>query len=372
MKISEIETILARVDVDRRVDVADAKGFRFVSTIVLVRIHTDDGLVGVGEANGSADWSGETGAGAKALIDEQFAPKLLGKDPLRVNACMGALSSTVGNSFARAAIEMALLDLVGLATGASLTQLLGGAVRSTTLPLRFPLFPADAAQAAALATRVVAEGCRTVKAKVGRDPLEVDLERVAAVRDAVGPDVRVTVDANGGWSVAEAIRIAPRLADLGVDFIEQPVSRHDLDGLAYVRARSPLPIMADEAVFTMYDALACIRKSAADVISVYPGKQGGILSVVAMAAMAEAAGVHCAIGSNLEWDVASAAMAHLGAAVANIRCERYAADIVGTNFHVQRAVTPHPRSDVGSYEVPNGPGLGVELDLDAIEGLRVS
>jgi L-alanine-DL-glutamate epimerase-like enolase superfamily enzyme len=371
MRITEIETIPVCVDVDRRVEVRDTKGFRFASTIVLVRVHTDEGLVGLGEANGSPDWSGETGIGSKALIDEHFAPKLLGEDPMHVTACMTKVASTFGNPFAKAAIEMALLDIVGRASGSSLTQLLGGPVRGPALPLRFPLFPADAAQAAALAERVVAEGCRTVKAKVGRDPMEVDLERVRAVREAVGPDVRVTVDANGGWSVADAIRIAPRLADLGVDFIEQPVSRHDLDGLALVRARSPLPIMVDEGVFTLQEALACIQKGAADVISVYPGKNGGIANVVALAAMAAAAGVHCAIGSNLEWDVGSAAMAHLAAALVNLRSERYAADIVGSNFHVQRAVTPAPDSNVARYVVPGGPGLGVELDLDAIEGLRL-
>jgi L-alanine-DL-glutamate epimerase-like enolase superfamily enzyme len=372
MKITKVETILARVDVDRRADVVDAKGFRFESTIVIIRVHTDEGIIGIGEANGSADWSGETGSGTKALIDEHFAPKLVGEDPRRVNACMRRLERTFGNSFAKAGIEMALLDIVGRATGASLTVLLGGAVRPPSIPLRFPLFPTDAAQAAALARRVVAEGCRTVKAKVGRDPMEVDLERVAAVREAVGDDVRVTVDASGGWSVSEALRIAPRLADLGVDFIEQPVSRHDLDGLAYVRARSPLPIMADEAVFTMQDALACITKRAADVISVYPGKHGGIMATVSLVAMAEAAGIACAIGSNLEWDIASAAMGHLAVAIPSIDSERYAADIVGTNFHVQRAVRPEPTSDLGRYLVPDGPGLGVELDLDAIEQRRIT
>ena len=371
MKITRIETIPVRVDVDRRVDVSDAKGFRFSSQILIVLVHTDAGWTGIGEANGSADWSGETCRGSQDLIDHHFAPLLIGEDPRRIHRCMAKLAKTHGNPFAKAAVEMALYDILGHALGTPLSGLLGGEVRSTTIPLRFPLFPVDAAEAGALARRVVAEGCRTVKAKVGRDPMDVDLERVAAVRAAVGPDVRVTVDANGGWTVAEAIRIAPKLADLGVDFIEQPVDRYDLDALAYVRARSPLPIMADESVFTFQDALACVQKGAADIISLYPGKNGGIGQVVAIAAMAEAAGVHCAIGSNLEWDVASAAMGHVCAAVANIQVERYGADIIGTNFHVQRAVRTPIASDLGSFTVPTGPGLGVELDLDALESLRI-
>jgi L-Ala-D/L-Glu epimerase len=371
MKIVRIETIPVRVDVDRRVDVSDSKGFRFTSQILLVVVHTDVGLTGIGEANGSADWSGETCRGSQDLIDHHFAPLLVGEDPRHINHCMGKLAKTHGNPFAKAALEMALFDLLGHALNTPLSGLLGGVVRSTVIPLRFPLFPVDALEAGALARRVVAEGCRTVKAKVGRDPMAVDLERVAAVRAAVGPDVRVTVDANGGWSVAEAIRMAPALADLGVAFIEQPVSRYDLDALAYVRSHSPLPIMADESVFTFQDALACVRKGAADIISLYPGKNGGIRQVVAIAAMAEAAGVHCAIGSNLEWDVASAAMGHLSAAVANIQVERYGADIIGTNFHVQRAVRTPITSDLGNFTLPEGPGLGIELDFDALESLRI-
>lgn len=371
MKITAIETIPVRVDVDRRVDVADAKGFRFTSTVVVVIVQTDEGLEGLGEANGSADWSGETYAGSQHLIDERIAPELLGEDPRDITRCMAKLTKIHGNPFAKAAIEMALYDLLGKALGVPVYRLLGGAVRPTSLPLRFPLFPVDPEQAGRVARSVVAEGCRTVKVKVGRDTAATDLERVAAVRDAVGPDVRVTVDANGGWTTNEAIRIAPELDRLGVAFIEQPVRRDDLDALAYVRSRSPLPIMADEAIFTMQDALACLRREAADIISVYPGKNGGIGPVMAIAAAADALGVHCAIGSNLEWDIATAAMAHVAVAVPNIRVERYASDVMGPNFHVDHALVEPLDCDVGQITVPSGPGLGIELDMDALEGLRV-
>lgn len=371
MKITRIETIPTRVDVDRRVETSDTKGFRFESKILLVLVHTDEGLLGLGEANGSADWSGETCQGTKDVIDHHFVPLLLGEDPRRVSHCMRKLAKTHGHPFGKAALEMAFYDLLGKSLGVSLTTLLGGAVRESTIPLRFPLFPVDPSAAGELARTVVAQGVKTVKAKVGRDPMEVDLERVAAVRDAVGPDVRVTVDANGGWTVSDTLRIAPHLADLDVAFIEQPVDRYDLDALAYVRSRSPLPIMADESVFTLGDALSCLHKEAADIIAVYPGKNAGIAHVVAIAAAAEARGVHCAIGSNLEWDVASAVMGHVAVAVSNVRVERYGADIIGTNFHVRRAVTKPIASTLGEYTVPEGPGIGVELDFDAIESLRM-
>jgi muconate cycloisomerase len=217
----------------------------------------------------------------------------------------------------------------------------------------------------------VAEGFRTIKLKVGHDTWEFDRERLRQVRAAIGPDVRITVDANGGWSVNDAIRAAPELEAQGVAFVEQPVHRLDLEGLAQVRSRIPLPVMADEAVFTLQDARACLGMGAADILSVYPGKHGGILNTVALVTMAEAAGVPCAIGSNLEWDIASAAMAHLAAALPNIAVERYSADIIGPVFHTEHALIVPWHAVDGRISVPDGPGLGIVLDDDRLNQLRI-
>lgn len=372
MKITEIETIPIRVGVDRRVgQVKDPKGFRFVSNLLIVFIRTDTGIEGIGEVTGSPDWSGETSVGARQVIEHHFAPKLMGEDPRRVRYCMSKLSKTFANSFAKAGIEMALLDILGKSLNAPIYQILGGAVRSLELPLRFPVIPVGPQESAEVSKRMVAEDFRTIKLKVGHDPLEFDMERVRLVREAIGPDVRLTVDANGGWSVNEAIRAAPCLEEYDVAFIEQPVPRLDLDGLARVRSQVRLPIMADESVFTMQDALNCIRKEAADIISIYPGKHGGILNTVEMAAVAEAAGVYCAIGSNMEWDIGSAAMAHVTAALPNIAVERYAADIIGAWFHIEHAMENPPLVKNGLLTVPQGPGLGIVLNRDRLEALRV-
>ena len=371
MKITAIETVPVRVGVDRRVGkVEDAKGFRFASHLVLVFVRTDAGLEGVGEVNGSPDWSGETHLGAKGVIDSHLAPRLIGEDPRRIRHCMDKLGKTFANPFAKAGLEMALFDLLGKSLDAPLYQLLGGAVRPFDLPQRFPVMPVGPRESAEVAARMVAEGFRTIKLKVGHDPLAFDQERVRLVREAVGPDVRLTVDANGGWSVNDAIRAAGWLEDYGVAFVEQPVHRLDLDGLARVRGRIRLPVMADESVFTVQDALACIQKGAADIISVYPGKNGGILNTVAIVAMAEAAGVHCAIGSNLEWDIASAAMAHLTVALPNLAVERYAADIIGPLFHVEHAIEGTLLGPPGHITVPRRPGLGVVLDPVRLAGVR--
>jgi muconate cycloisomerase len=334
-------------------------------------VHTDEGLVGIGEVNGSPDWSGETYLGAQAIIDLHLAPRLIGEDPRRIRHCMAKIGRTFANPFAKAGLEMALFDILGKALNAPLYQLLGGAVRAFALPLRFPVMPVGPQESAAAAKRIVAEGCRTIKLKVGHDPLDFDLARIRQVRAAIGPDVRLTVDANGGWSVNDAIRAAPLLEEYEVAFVEQPVHRLDLDGLARVRSQIRLPVMADEAIFSEQDALACIQKGAADIISVYPGKHGGILNTIAIVSMAEAAGVHCAIGSNLEWDIASAAMAHVTVALANIAVERYAADIIGPIFHTEHALVTPLMTDGWQITVPQGPGLGVVLDMERLAALRI-
>lgn len=372
MKITEIETILVRIGVDRQVgEVKETKGFRFTSHIVVVVVRTDAGLEGIGEANGSPDWSGESYLGAKALIDLHLAPRLIGEDPRRIRHCMGKIGRTFANPFAKAGIEMALFDLLGKSLDAPLYQLIGGTVRDFALPLRFPVMPVGPQESAEAAKRIVGEGCRTIKLKVGHDPLTFDLARIRQVREAIGSDVRLTVDANGGWSVNDAIRAAPLLEEYGVAFVEQPVHRLDLDGLARVRSQIRLPVMADEAIFTVQDALACIQKGAADIISVYPGKHGGILNTIAIVSMAEAAGVHCAIGSNLEWDIASAAMAHVTVALPNIAVERYAADMIGPIFHTEHALVTPLITDGWRISVPQGPGLGVALDWERIGELLI-
>lgn len=367
MKITHIETIPVTVPIDRRVgQVQDAKGFRFQSRLLMIFIHTDCGLEGVGEVTASPDWSGETNLGAKNLIDTHLAPRLLGEDPRRIRHCMDRMAKTFANPFAKAGIEMALFDIAGKSLNAPVYQLLGGAVRLGQLPLRFPVMPVGPEESADASRRMVQEGFRTIKLKVGHDPLEFDIERLRQVREAVGPEIRITVDANGGWSVNEAIRAAPHIEEYGVLFVEQPVHRLDLEGLAEVRRKIRLPVMADESVFTVQDALRCIQLRAADIISVYPGKNGGLLNTLAIASLAEAAGVHCAIGSNMEWDVGSATMAHACAAITNICVERYAADIIGAFFHTERAIETPLMNEPARVSIPDGPGLGVEVDREVL------
>jgi muconate cycloisomerase len=271
-----------------------------------------------------------------------------------------------GNSFAKGAVEMALLDLQGQALGVPVHRLLGGRATPPAndpgIRLKFVVGAVEPALAAQRAHRMVESGWRAIKVKVGRhEHPRADVERLLAVRDAIGPDTWLSVDANGGYTVDQAVWAAARFEQLDVALFEQPTRRGDHAAMAEVRRRSGIPIMADESVFTPQDALDVIRAGAADVLSLYPGKHGGIRPTQHIARLAEAAGIPCTIGSNLEREVATAAMAHVTVCTANIHCERFPGDLIGPVYYEQ-ALTRQPlRYKADRLWVPEGPGLGVAV-----------
>jgi len=333
---------------------------------VLVRITDDAGRVGLGEASVTAVWSGETQAGTIATIEQELAPALLGADPFDTEwICHQMDRAVYANSFAKGAVEMALLDLQGQALGVPVYRLLGGQqpkARERGIRLKFVVGAVEPALAAERAHRMVQRGWRAIKVKVGRDEHpRVDVERLRAVREAIGPDTWLSVDANGGYTVDQAIWAAAGFEKLNVALFEQPTRRGDHLAMAEVRRRSGIPIMADESVFTPQDALDVIRARAADVLSLYPGKHGGIRPTQTIARIAEAAGIPCTIGSNLEREVATAAMAHVTVCTANIQCERFPGDLIGPIYYEQTLTSSPLRYQADRLWVPEGPGLGVTM-----------
>ena len=199
-----------------------------------------------------------------------------------------------------------------------------------------------------------------------------DVARVAAVRQAIGPHVRLGVDANGGWSPRVAIQTIPRLYEYDIFFAEQPVPDLDIAWLADVRRQVRVPVMADESVYSLQDAMAVVRAGAADVISVYVGKGGGITSARKIAAVAESAGIVCTIGSNLELGVANAAMIHLGMATSAIAAEDFPCDILSPFYYEDELLTEPLLIEAGKARPHEKPGLGVELDDDKVAHYRVA
>ncbi len=347
--------------------IVSSLGEHLVGQYVLVRIPDDEGRTGLGEASVTAVWSGETQAGAIALIEHCLAPLLIGADPFDLEWASRRMDRAVfGNSFAKAAVEMALLDLQGQALGVPLYRLLGGGTEAARpgVRLKFVIGAEEPAVAAERAGRMVQKGWQAIKVKVGRhgDP-RIDLERLQAVRSAIGAGTWLSIDANGGFTVDQAVWLAKRLEALDVALFEQPTRRGDHRSMAAVRRGSAIPVMADESVFTPLDALEVIRQEAADVLSLYPGKHGGVRATQQLAKMAEAAGIPCTIGSNLEREVATAAMAHVALATPNIQCERYPGDLIGPLYFEQPLVARPLHYEVDRLFAPEGPGLGVVVGV---------
>lgn len=368
MAITQIvaEPIGGRVNPE--IAIVSSLGPHLVGNYMLVRLHDDSGRIGLGEASVTNIWSGETQAGAITLVRDFLAPLVIGADPFDVDWIMRRVDrSTHANSFAKAAIESALLDLQAKILGVPLYKLLGGRESAATaasapdagIRLKFVIGKVEANVAAERAARMVGKGWQAIKVKVGQDPRS-DLERLRAVREAIGPQTFLSVDANGGYTVDQAIAVAPQFERLDVALFEQPTRRGDHRAMAQVRARSPLPIMADESVFTPLDAIDVIRHDAADVMSLYPGKHGGIRATQNIARLAEAAGIVCTIGSNLEREVATAAMAHLTVATPNIQCERFPGDLIGPLYFEEPLGGRPLRYEADRIFVPTGAGLGVE------------
>jgi L-Ala-D/L-Glu epimerase len=337
-------------------------GIRESASGLIVELHTDEGLVGLGEA------PGPTLPAIQAAIDREFAQFLVDQDPLRTEWLVHRLEEYSRNwagvaAYAIAGIELALYDLKGKALGVPVAELLGGFGRES-VPVIGYLFIDEPEANAQKAADFVAAGHTELKLKVGRD-LSQDYDSIAAIRDRVGYDVKLRIDANMNWSVPAAIKWIRALEPFDLQFVEQPVPDFDIAGLAQVRRSVSVPIAADEACTSLRSALELIKADACDVLVVYPSEAGGLTRALQIGALAAAAGKWCAIGSWAELGVATVANAHLAAASTNFP---FAND---THYPLQLEdvlVDPVEIED-GQITVSHDPGLGVALDAASMATL---
>jgi muconate cycloisomerase len=370
MKITSIETIPINVPIRPDKATIGGRGAHTESPFLIVLVHTDEGITGLGEVSCTPLWSGEDQVTAAHFIHYLLTPLLIGESPLDRTRLTRVMRSTLANNpFTRAGVELALWDIAGKAAGLPLYQLLGGAVREE-VRTKYSVSGLEPARAAAIAAWAVEQGFTAMKVKVGMDPA-ADLERVREVQRAVGEDVLLGVDANGGWTPAVAVRMLPHLVELGIAFVEQPVPAGDHRWLADVRRASSLPVVADESLSTSSDALSLIQAGAADMFSIYVGMGGGLQEAAAVAQIGEAASIPGTIGSNLELGIAQAAMIHLAIAAPGIRPDIIPCDIISCFFY-EHDIVLEPLPVVGGRAGKlERPGLGVELDPDAVERFRV-
>jgi muconate cycloisomerase len=365
LKITSIETIAVRVPIHEHLAIRAKGGSHSVSPFLIVRIHTDEGIVGLGEVSCTPRWSGEDQVTAAHFINSIFAPLLTAQDPRDISALTVRIGRALaGNPFTKAALEMALWDILGKTAGLPVYRLLGGPVRES-IPIKWSISGIEPDRAASIAEWALDQGFRTMKVKVGIDP-EQDVARVQAVRKAVGPDVRLGVDANGAWRPATAVDMIRRLCEYGIYFAEQPVPPGDPEWLATVRRQIDIAVVADESVYTPQDAIALARAKAADVLSVYVGKSAGISHAATIASIAEACGLACTIGSNLEMGIGTAAMLHLALSTAAITAHDYPCDIIGPLFYTDDLLEEPLKIQNGHAYISDRPGLGVTLNEEKL------
>lgn len=371
MRIRSVERIPVRVPIRPEFQIRGSLGSHLESPFLLLRVQTDEGLTGLGEVSCTPVWSGEDATTADHIIRNFLEPALVGEDPRDIERLTHKMRRAVaGNPFTKSGLEIALWDLLGKSAQLPVYRLLGGPVRER-VPIKMSVSGAEPKRAAELAEWAVNKGLTALKVKVGIEP-EGDIARVKAVRAAVGPDFRLGVDANGGWAPRIAVQTIRRLYEsCNIYFAEQPVAPLDVQWMADVRRSSPVPVMADESCYTLQDAMALARAAAADILSVYVGKGGGVGPARKIAAVAEAAGLTCTVGSNLELGIASAAMAHLATATPGIGAEEFPCDILGPLAYEHDLLQTSLAFEAGCMRAPDRPGLGIELDEAAVARYRV-
>jgi len=322
---------------------------------VLVRLHTNQGIVGWGEAAPFPALSGDTQATSIAAAKD-MAELVKGQDALNYVKIINAINSFIPhNTCIKAAFDMALFDILGKVADLPLYKLLGGAKNSFETDLTISLHTPE--ETAIRGLEAVKKGFKTIKAKVGVS-MESDVARIKALREAVGPEISIRIDANQGWSVPEAIKTLDRLTEYDIQLIEQPVSASDLAGLKQVRNSVKIPVMADEALFSPADALQIIKSEAADYLNIKLMKAGGILPSLKIAHLGEAAGLRCMVGCMNESNLSISAGAHLHASQSNI----VFADLDTSFFLKVDPVIGGITINNGMVTLPEQAGIGAEVD----------
>ena len=339
------------------------------SRYVVLEIESSGGIVGIGEVTCSPAWNGEEALETSELVAASLGPALVGADPLSWADVSARVDGTVrSRPFLRAAVEMACLDIAGRRLGVPAHVFLGGAYR-TRIATKIVLPARDIETVRKMAGRLVGLGITTVKVKVGLD-VDQDVARVAAVRNVLGRDVAITVDANEGWTPEDAISAVERLESLGVAAVEQPLAREAADASAALCRMTGMAVMGDESIWTRHDVAEAARTGSFDTVSLYPGKCGGLRRTVAMAGMARALGLSVAYGSNLELGIGAAAMAHAIAAT-KVLSPIVPADLIGPLYFKSAMIEDAGFVGWDSATVPSGVGLGVQLDQAAVDTYRI-
>ncbi|HDF5715613.1 TPA: muconate cycloisomerase family protein [Klebsiella variicola] len=334
-------------------------------TLVIVRLTRSDGICGIGEATtiGGLSYGVESPEAISSAITHYLTPLLKGQPADNLNALTARMNSAIkGNTFAKSAIETALLDAQGKALGLPVSALLGGALQ-TALPVLWTLASGDTAKDIAEGETLLAERRhQAFKLKIGARELATDLRHTRAIVEALGDRASIRVDVNQAWDAATGAKGCRELAAMGVDLIEQPVSAHDNAALVRLSQQIETAVLADEAVATAYDGYQLAQQGFTGAYALKIAKAGGPNSVLALARVAQAAGVGLYGGTMLEGTVGTVASLHAWSTLPL----QWGTEMFGPLLLKDDIVSVPLTFADGQVALPQTPGLGVELDEDKL------
>jgi muconate cycloisomerase len=360
MKITSFELFRISVPFAKPYNLSKVYGTIYDAQAVILKIHTDEGIVGLGEADPMVPFTEESPASVMAAIRDYLAPLLTGQDPLDTPALEARMDEVMyGNNTAKGAINMALYDILGKCNDVPVYTLLGGRFISE-IPIGWGIGSGSSDEDIRTIEEKMGEGFRTFMLKMGTLSIDHEVKRIKAIAKRFGSDICLLVDANQGWKVSETLEFISGLQGYRLDLMEQPVARWNLNGLKRIRAHSPWPLSADESVVSIQDAVNLIQEQAVDVFSIKVSKNGGLRAAKSIAILAEAFGMKCLMNSMLEFGITQAASLHLGCTLTNLldvgHCYfsplRLSDDVTNYSDHIHQA----------KVRVPDAPGLGVTID----------
>ena len=378
MKITKIECIPVTSTYKRPVVMSG--GAETGAKSVVVKAHTDEGIMGIADSGGTFEWYlGDNQESIMGIINNVFGPQIiLGEDPFNIEKIVAKMDRAArGNNQAKAVIDFALHDIIGKKLGVPVYKLLGG-LSTEKIPLGFVMSCETPEEMAAEAVKLLEAGFHSLKVKVAYRTAEEDVENVRSVREAVGSKAKILIDANGGWNYNQALGILKKMEKYDLFMAEQPLPWWDIDGLARLRKKVEIPIFADESATELKDVLEIIEKDAADGLFLKVVKAGGLLKSQKWVSIAKAAGLPVMCGCMIGAGIEAAAQAHFLAAtewMGKLEHENIGPlhihdtlDTVSAPIENDIAKTL-PRYENGFLYPPDGPGLGVELNEAVIPQL---
>lgn len=333
---------------------------------VIVQTYTDKGLVGLGEAAAECGpiFSEESSGTITNTINNYLAPAIVNEDPINLERIITNMNTNVkGNPFAKAAIEISILDIIGKELGIPIYKLIGGMVRDK-IPLSWTLAIMDIEEEIMEVRKLVDNGWRIFKIKMGQLPFLEEIDRVKHIYDVITKskfkdNIFLRLDVNQGWTFPEAKKFIHYLEQFNIDFLEQPICSKNTQGISELRRLTKIPIAIDESLFGLNDALELIIKNAADIFSTKILKAGGIINAKNISAISKAAGIPCYLGAFCETGIGTAAGTHFGVSTANIT---YGCELIGP-LSIREDIIKEKYQIKDGYIYPyETPGLGVTLD----------